>query len=124
MKHFVISLLGILISYSASAEQVSVRCRGSAPDMDMLFKYEIQGDSATSVYRTRLQVMVGYNNLQDFGWKEVVTTNGKISVDSPFPQYLAVIKQVGRRFDLLMLDPKSGVPTQAVPYDNFTCVPR
>ena len=120
-------LVGSMISLASSptfADEVNVRCRGSAPQLDMLFKYEIGGDTATSLYRSRLQVMVGYNHLQDFGWKNVEAINGKLAVDSPFPQFQAVIKQARRRFDLLMIDPQTGVPVQDVPYDNFTCVTR
>lgn len=124
MKNLFVAFIGILFALSSQAEGVRVRCRGSAPDLDMLFKYEITGDTVTQLYRARLQVMVGYNSLQDFGWKDIVAGNGKILVDSPFPQYQALIKQVGRRFDLLMMDPRTGVPVQHVPYDNFTCVPR
>lgn len=124
MKHILATLLGILLFQTALADEVGVRCRGSAPDQDMLFKYEITGDDSTNLYRSHLIVMVGYNNSKDYGWKEVTATNGKIFVDTPFPQYQALIKQTGSRFDLLLLDPKTGVPVEQLPYDNFTCVVR
>ncbi|HEX7673278.1 MAG TPA: hypothetical protein VF412_03855 [Bdellovibrio sp.] len=124
MKYLVAVLFSIFLFQSAMAEEVSVRCRGSAPDQDMLFKYEITGDNVTNIYRSHLIVMVGYNNSKDFGWKTVMAMNGKMLVDSPFPQYQALIKQKGSRFDLLLLDPKTGVPIEQFPYDNFTCVVR
>ncbi|MDG0817296.1 hypothetical protein [Bdellovibrio svalbardensis] len=118
---FLLTTVCLFTTPSAFAEDMTFRCHGRVYQTGFFFKYQIElHDRGLS--QVRLTTSQGYDNSMDYGWKSIEVTSGKFPVDSPWDEYKAYLSRDGRNYNLVLVNPVTGVSIDNPPYDRFVCV--